>query len=166
MPQQSANTTITFIDTTISQSMEFLSTLMHQVLQLIFCLLALIAVGRYVSSHTARRHSVAQSDESVGTVPEDVKVDEEVPSSGWESEPMETERPQLEVPPKVIKQKLNIPRRKCISVGPVMLTPNSQIIRKVNVEEREERYRYDILPLNTDHVCVPEIYFYYFFIII
>lgn len=86
--------------------------------------------------------------------------------SGWESEPISDEPPPppLEVPSsnvtaKVMKRQF---RRKCISVGPVMLTPNSQIIRTLNVEEREERYRYDILPLDTndetttaENVCVP-----------
>lgn len=169
---ESGNATLNIIDTTINRSMEFVSTAINQVLQLIFCLLAVVTFARLVNILIPRR-----SEESIAIAPKtppapesatnekekaeneekiepkiDTKEDKKL-LSGWESESIvDSPQPQLEVPQKVIKQQLKIPKRKCISVGPVMLTPHSQIIRKFNVEEREERYRYDILPLNSPHV--------------
>lgn len=145
----------TFIDT----SLDLLSTMANQVMQLIFCLLAVISFARFISFLIARRPIVELEVEKVEEKPVEVveevievkKEEEEKHSSGWDSESFfdHPQKPHLEVTQKNIKQKLKIPRRKCMSVGPVMLTPHSQIIRKLNVEEREERYRYDILPINT-----------------
>lgn len=168
MPQEiNGNATQTFIDTTINRSIEFVSTTINQVLELIFCLLAVITLARLVSIFYTRRPenvenfvAVPEKSEEVIKVTEKVEAEEKIEQSepkvkskvptGWESESIvDTKQPQLEVPQKVMKQQLKIPRRKCISVGPVMLTPHSQIIRKFNVEEREERYRYDILPINS-----------------
>lgn len=47
---------------------------------------------------------------------------------------------------KIVKQPIKGSRRKAISVGPVMLTPNSHLKRSINAEDREERYHYDIIP--------------------
>lgn len=143
----------TFIDT----SLDWLSTMANQFMQLIFCLLAVISFARFISYMLARRPivevEVAVEEKPVEVIAskiEEVKKEEEK-QGGWESQSFfdNPQKPHLEVTQKNIKQKLKIPRRKCMSVGPVMLTPHSQIIRKLNVEEREERYRYDILPINT-----------------
>jgi hypothetical protein len=136
--------------------MELLATTANQVMQLIFCLLAVVIFARLVNFLLTRRPIEVENSENENEIipkeDEKIEVKEEI-KSGWESEiindNVESQKPQLEVPCKVVKQQLKIPRRKCISVGPVMLTPNSQIIRKLNVEEREERYRYDILPINS-----------------
>lgn len=148
----------TFIDT----SLDLLSTMANELMQLIFCLLAVITFARFISFLIARRPIVELEVEKVEEKPVEVveskvevievkKQEEEKPNTGWDSEFFfdHPQKPHLEVTQKNIKQKLKIPRRKCMSVGPVMLTPHSQIIRKLNVEEREERYRYDILPINT-----------------
>lgn len=148
------SSTFTLLDT----SMEILTTTVNQVIQLIFCLLGVVVFARIIIFLLTRRPIKNDTNENL-EIKQYPKIDEktiemkESLKTGWESETFESEantlKPQLEVPTKVIKQQLRIPRRKCVSVGPVMLTPNSQIIRKLNVEEREERYRYDILPLNT-----------------
>ncbi|CAG9811274.1 unnamed protein product [Chironomus riparius] len=165
MPQQlDGNATQNFIDTTINRSLEFVSTTINQVLELIFCLLAVITLARLVSIFYTRRPENVENEpekvEEVTKVTEKAEVEEKIEQpepkveskllSGWESESIiDVKQPQLEVPQKVIKQQLKIPRRKCISVGPVFVTPHSQIVRNINVEEREERYRYDILPINS-----------------
>jgi len=164
MPQEDdGNATQNFIDTTINRSLEFVSTTINQVLELIFCLLAVITLVRLFGIFYTRRpenvENVPEKSEEDVKVTEKVKIEEKIEQpelkeepkvlSGWESESIVDKQPQLEVPQKVIKQQLKIPKRKCISVGPVLLTPNSQIIRNINVEEREERYRYDILPINS-----------------
>lgn len=68
---------------------------------------------------------------------------------GWSSECMitndVTDTTTLSVR-KIVKQPIKGLRRKAISVGPVMLTPNSHLKRSINVEDREERYHYDIVP--------------------
>lgn len=152
----------------IDTALDFLSTMAHQLMQLIFCLLAVICFARFINFLIAQRPIVEAEVEKVDKKPVEVvesKVEEievkeaeaegekKAERSGWDSESFfdNPQQPQLEVTQKNIKQKLKIPRRKCISVGPVMLTPHSQIIRKLNYEEREERYRYDILPINTIH---------------
>ena len=38
-------------------------------------------------------------------------------------------------------------RRKCLSVGPIMLTPSTQLIRKIDGADGEERYHYIVPPL-------------------
>lgn len=141
-------------------SMEVLTTTANKFIQLIFCLLAVVIFARFVNFLLIRRPIDIEKIKEQNV--EHLKSDEksvELQSkkiSGWESETIdcseEIKKPQLEVPSKVIKNQLKIPKRKCISVGPVLLTPNSQIIRKLNVEEREERYRYDILPLNSSEI--------------
>jgi hypothetical protein len=63
-------------------------------------------------------------------------------------------------------------KRKCMSVGPILLNPNSQIVRSLNADDREERYTYNILPRETlitttsdssdrVDVCVPHVTFFY-----
>ncbi|KAG5669700.1 hypothetical protein PVAND_017582 [Polypedilum vanderplanki] len=159
--QQSSNVTLSFIDSTI----DIVSTSINQLFQLIFCLLAVATFARIVNFFFLEKSQFnsninEQIQGNNEKVIEDIKkeetklnVKEIIPqSSGWESESIiESVQPQLEVSQKVIKQQLKIPKRKCMSVGPILLTPNSQIIRKLNVEEREERYRYDILPLNNEN---------------
>lgn len=68
---------------------------------------------------------------------------------GWSSETITTLDPPdtatLSVR-KIVKQPIKGSRRKAISVGPVMLTPNSHLKRSINVEDREERFHYDLIP--------------------
>lgn len=88
---------------------------------------------------------------NVETEPVELKASEEEAAAppGWESETIH--EPLLSsttsnVTAKAIKRQL---RRKCISVGPVLLSSELQIIRKQNFEDREERYRYDIVPVDS-----------------
>lgn len=73
------------------------------------------------------------------------KVVVEVPFNDWSSERSVPATTALSVR-KIIKEPIKGSRRKAISVGPVMLTPNSHLIRSINVEDREERFHYDIVP--------------------
>lgn len=65
---------------------------------------------------------------------------------GWSSECMNVPDTTTLPVRKIVKQLAKGLRRKAISVGPVMLTPNSHLKRSINVEDREERYHYDIVP--------------------
>jgi hypothetical protein len=107
--------------------------------------------------------------------PENNESEEKIANepSGWESEAISFDPsiPSLEIPSsnattKAMKRQF---KRKCISVGPIMLTPTSQVIRTLNAEEREERYRYFVSDIpspdltldnpkettTADNVCVP-----------
>lgn len=94
-------------------------------------------------------------------------------ASGWESELLQEEpcsQPENQVQNKYLKAKTinKHLKRKCMSVGPIMLTPNSQLIRCLNADDREERYTYKtVLPCDTlivnassdrVDVCVPQMY--------
>lgn len=171
-----ANSTHNIIDLSINKSIDFIAATVYQLFQLIFCLVFIIFVGKIVSifvSNTAPTENEVANlklDVEATTEPEENENEEKLAEkelTGWESEPIPGDPipPTLEIPSsnvsaKVMKKQY---RRKCLSVGPIMLTPNSQIIRTLNVEEREERYRYDILPLDTPkddpesaaNVCVP-----------
>lgn len=166
------NLTLSFIDLSIHKSIDFITTTTRQLFQLIFCLVSIVVVSRLINYFVQKPPSVENKAEDLK--PEgDAEKEEEVckeeivkETSGWESEPIqESSEPVIEVPSsnltaKRIKKQL---KRKCMSVGPIMLTPNSQIVRTLDVEEREERYRYDILPVDAsthqtttaDNVCVP-----------
>lgn len=159
MQGTTANSTLSFIDLSINKSIDFIATTIHQLLQLIFCLVSIMVVGKIVSFFVSKTSPAENIEENVkADVEPEPEKDAEKPEkepSGWDSEPISDDPlpPPLEilssnVTAKVMKKQF---RRKCISVGPIMLTPNSksQIIRTLNVEEREERYRYDILPLDT-----------------
>lgn len=177
MPSETTNSTLNFIDLSVNKSIDFIAATIYQLLQLIFCLVSIMVVGKLISYFVSKTTLAENVNENLKleieteTEPgvEKEKQDNVVKEfSGWDSEPINDDPPQppLEIPSsnvtaKVMKKQF---RRKCISVGPVMLTPNSQIIRTLNVEEREERYRYDILPLDTspkedattaENVCVP-----------
>jgi hypothetical protein len=96
--------------------------------------------------------------------PPESAVDEKVErilnaNNGWESEQLKDDGVLQRKPDdspsnnksknlqtKTINKQL---KRKCMSVGPVLLTPTSQIIRSLNAEDREERYTYNILPRET-----------------
>lgn len=85
----------------------------------------------------------------------------EVPFNDWSSEIVLPAPTPLSVR-KIIKEPIKGSRRKAISVGPVMLTPNSHLKRSINVEDREERFHYDIVPpddapvapIAPENVCV------------
>lgn len=92
-------------------------------------------------------------------------------ASGWNSEQITescNQQEENQVQNKYLKAK-NMNKhlkRKCMSVGPIMLTPNSQLIRCLDADDREERYTYKtaVLPCDTlianastdrVDVCVP-----------
>lgn len=172
MQQLPANST--FIDSSINKSIDFISTAIHQLFQFIFCLMSIMVVGKLINFFLSKT-SIAEIEEEV-TV-QNVKAEQEneasiekkgVPITGWDSEPLqESSLPSHDPPSSIITSKTMKKqlRRKCMSVGPVMLTPTSQIVRTLDVEDREERYRFDILPLDApsnanesetaENVCVP-----------
>lgn len=176
MSSEATNSTLDFIDLSVNKSIDFIANSIYQLLQLIFCLMSIMVVGKlinfFVSKTTPAENEVenVKLESEAEIEPEVVKEKQENAAkelTGWDSEPINDDplpHP-LEIPPtsvtaKVMKRQF---RRKCMSVGPIMLTPNSQIVRTLNVEEREERYRYDILPLEAtsqetttaENVCVP-----------
>lgn len=171
--ETSANVTLSFIDLSINKSIDFITTTIRQLFQLIFCLVSIVVVSRIInffvvkptSTETKAKENLNQEvSEEKGA--EARKEETLKKSSGWDSESIQDpaslalEVPSSNIAARRIKKQL---KRKCMSVGPIMLTPNSQIVRTLDVEEREERYRYDILPLDTstqqsttaDNVCVP-----------
>lgn len=178
MTFESSNSTENFFDLSINKSIDFIATAFYQLLQLIFCLVIIVLVGKFVSLASKTASTDHKSEESKVETESKEEIEELVEEklSGWESEQISKDpfSPPIEIPSskaqaKVIKKQL---KRKCMSVGPIMLTPpNSQIIRTLNVEDREERYRYelhyDILPPDTskdenelaENVCVPCVLF-------
>jgi hypothetical protein len=175
MPSEATNSTLNFIDLSVNKSIDFIANLIYQLFQLIFCLMSIMVVGKLISFFVSKTTPAENEKESV-KLESEAKIEPEVVEekqknaakelTGWDSEPINDDPlPQpLEILPsgvtaKVTKRQF---RRKCMSVGPIMLTPNSQIVRTLNVEEREERYHYDILPLETtsqetttaENVCV------------
>jgi hypothetical protein len=89
----------------------------------------------------------------------DPKID-----NGWLSENLEPETPPNDPPKieKIEKVSAKIVRRKCTSVDPSLLkSTKGNFIRTLNVEDREERYRYEIVPVDVDHVCVLSRFFCY-----
>jgi hypothetical protein len=174
MASEISNSTENFIDLSINKSIDFIASLFSQLMQLIVSFLIIISVGKIVSTFASKPTPTenGNSSESSKVEPEDAgELNNLEPAeeklSGWESEPIPGDpfTPPLEIPSsnvsaKIIKKQF---KRKCLSVGPIMLTPTSQIVRTLNVEEREERYTYDILPLEVPkdkgesavNVCVP-----------
>lgn len=180
MTHATTNSSLAFIDLSINKSIDFIASTIRQLLQLIICLVFIVVVGKIISffsSKTAPAEAqihdkeILKQEINVETEPEALNEQTEcAPSnpSGWDSESIQDPSvPYLEiqssnVTAKTMRKQL---KRKCISVGPIMLTPNSelQIVRTVNAEEREERYRYDILPMESTNreettavnVCVP-----------
>ena len=170
--ETSANLTLTFIDLSINKSIDFITTTARQLFQLIFCLVFVMVVTRIINlfaqKPTGAANETINTQQEIEEVKEPLDVCKEnivKEPSGWDSESIQEPALPFEVPPsniaaKRMKKQL---KRKCMSVGPIMLTPTSQIVRSLDVEEREERYRYDILPLDTstqpsttaDNVCVP-----------
>jgi hypothetical protein len=153
-----------------AESIDFIANAFQQLFQLISCLVVIIVVGKVINLFasstpptTTEAKSADQEVETVTEPPAVVKESEVVEAIGWASEPLQDA---LEVPivtevrsPHVLSRSIKKQlKRKCISVGPVMLTQNHKIIRSFDAEEREERYRYDVLPLEpsiaTDIECV------------
>lgn len=179
MQQEPANSTLNFIDLSINKSIDFIATTFRQLFQLIFCFLLILVVGKIINFFT---YKTQHAENEINPLKEEIDVEiepeahnEQQPKvstsepSGWDSEPIrEPPKALIEVhssnvTAKTMKKQF---KRKCLSVGPIMLTPNSQIIRTLDCEEREERFRYDILPLDTststttesttaENVCVP-----------
>jgi hypothetical protein len=174
MASEISNTTEDFIDLSINKSIDFITAMFSQLMQLIVCLLIIILVGKIVSTFVSKptpadneNSNDSPKAEPENTIEQNSIEPEEQKLSGWESEPIfgvpftpPLEIPSSNVPAKIIKKQF---KRKCLSVGPIMLTPTSQIVRTLNVEEREERYTYDIRPLEVPkdegesavNVCVP-----------
>lgn len=165
MQPEQANATFSFIDTSINKSIDFLTDTIRQLFQLISCLLTVLVIGKLINYLMTKKSRIENVCEQLN---EQIKIDnnetndvDKKPelSSDWESEPIPDSllTQPLEKPKTVTAQaiKKNF-RRKCISVGPIMLTPSSQVIRTLDVEEREERYRYTVMAEKTsaEHVCV------------
>lgn len=191
--EAAANTTLNFIDLSINKSIDFITTTFRQLFQLIFCFLLILVVGKIINFFTPNHTQHAPSNETNPLKEEiDVEIEPDVHNenkkisvkepSGWDSEPIKEplitplDIPSSNVTAKTMKKQF---KRKCMSVGPVMLTPNSQIIRTLDCEEREERFRYDIFPLDTttmmttttttesataENVCVPCRFSYLYFL--
>lgn len=151
MQPEQANATFSLIDSSINKSIDFLADSIRQLFQLISCLLTVLVIGKLINYFLIKTTPVEIiSDESKQVekddemkIVDDKKSEHHLPSD-WESEtiPNSTLTQPLEKPKnltgRTIKKNL---RRKCISVGPIMLTP-SQVVRTLDVEDREERYRY------------------------
>lgn len=153
------NSTIsTLLDSTVNKSIDFVSTLTAQILQLTLCFLVIVVVCKVVNFLSAAQ--VNKDDEKVVEENEqcepkaeaEANQDPVLEKDGWDSEPLQDSNVQLcskEVrqPSTRFKGINKHLKRKCISVGPVLLSPNAQLVRSLNADEREERYRYDILQL-------------------
>lgn len=160
----------TLLDSTINKSIDILATLTTQVLQLIVCFLAIVVICKIVNFLTATQVNkndekiVEESEQCESEPKSEAKPEQVAEVCGWSSEALPDSDVQLcsheiRQPSTRFKAINKHLKRKCISVGPVMLlNPNSQIVRSLNADEREERYRYDILPLEPsdriDNECV------------
>lgn len=169
------NSTLNFLDSPVNKSIDFIASTIRQLIQLIFCLVSIMVVGKLINFFMVKAPQPEPEAEVLNAEVEgeaEPEVFEEAKEpSGWDSESIvDPPTPSLEVPSKKVSTKTMKKqfKRKCMSVGPIMLTPTSQIVRSLNVEEGEERYRYDILPLDrsattdmadaaavADNVCVP-----------
>ncbi|CRL07600.1 CLUMA_CG020565, isoform A [Clunio marinus] len=163
-----ANSTFDFIDLSINKSIDFVVQTVKQIFGLIFCLVSMLLIGRILNSLLSKpveeKKIEIKEDQQQSEIKEEIlknsaevssEVKQESPEreiSGWESQPLHEPRilcheiTSSNLTAKTIKKQL---KRKCMSVGPIMLSPNSQIVRTLNVEDREERYHYDILPVDT-----------------
>lgn len=164
MLQEQANASFSFIDTSINKSIDFIADTIRQLFQLISCAVTVLVIGKLINYFLTKTTRVENGPEKLKEVEKDnetnVAEEKSELSTDWESEPIPDssltqplEKPK-NLTAKTIRRNL---RRKCISVGPIMLTPSSQVIRTLDVEEREERYRYVVMPETTsaEHVCVP-----------
>jgi hypothetical protein len=169
--KETENSTISILlDSTLDKSIDFVATVTTQIVQLILCFLVIVVVCKvvnFLSSAQVNKEDEKVVEENVQGEPKAEAEANQAPvleKDGWDSEPLQDSNVQLcspEIRPpntrfKAINKHL---KRKCISVGPVMLSPNAQLVATLNADEREERYRYDILPLEpstkTETECVP-----------
>lgn len=169
---ENTNSTLNIIDLSINKSIDFIASAVRQLFQLIFCLLSILVLGKLVKLFMSKEPPVEVQNEpmkqEISETEQDVqgKVEKESVKelSGWDSESInDVSTPSFEIPSsnvtaKAIKKQL---KKKSMSIGPIMLTSNSQIVRTLNHEEGEERFRYDVLPLDTtlktscvDSMCV------------
>jgi hypothetical protein len=170
MSTQNSSISFNLLDLTVDKSIDMISQTFRQVFQLIFCFIFLFVVGKlssflnsqFSSSQTTSPDDQQNSDligeesdvEPKKISPPESAVDEKVErilnaNNGWESEQLKdspSNNKSKNLQSKTINKQL---KRKCMSVGPVLLTPTSQIIRSLNAEDREERYTYNILPRET-----------------
>jgi len=150
----------------IDESIDLIGVFVQRVVQLIFCLVSVIVIGRLAGRFSAERQAAvievaaaAAAEVSPPLVEVVKKKNEEVEASkvaasGWESESLDDNQSPIAPQPTPVastKKSVKLPRRKCLSVGPVMLTPNSQVIRTILAEDREERYRYDVAPPSAEN---------------
>lgn len=157
------------IDDSINRTMDIINTIIRQILQLILCLVSIIVIGKFVSILIAKKDKNPLKSEVQTEANENhdepkvvEKIDNMPKMSDWDSEIIDDESPVMIPKPHIMSQvhrnslqQIKLPRRKCMSVGPVMLTPHAQIVRTIHVEDREERYCYDIKPIDaTENVCV------------
>ena len=152
--------------TGITELANYIIETLRFVVSLIMGGIVLVLLGKLINIMLTTP-AVVTIDEVTDTksTPTDTKVQvilKETTIDGWSSESMSTtdlpDTTTLSVR-KIVKQPIKGSRRKAISVGPVMLTPNSHLKRSINVEDREERYHYDIIPpvpLDDVPIIVPE----------
>lgn len=165
----SANATINVFDSIAKP----IDAAFRQFLKLFVCFTVVMLIGKVINFLTKNETQDQQQDEMHAeeietkeeqaiVARENQKKTVEPQAAGWDSEELEVNVNKSSEIVNVSAQKIKQIRRKCISVGPVMhLTTNSQFIRTLNIEDREERYHYDILPLETsadtemvEDVCV------------
>lgn len=158
MSQAPRNLTISFVDLSINKSIDLFASITRQLCQFIFCLVFIAVIGKIINffvSRSALEENNKESNQEIDEVeselplPDDIENKSEIKTPlGWESETIQV--PYLtesssNITAKAIKKQL---KRKCMSVGPILLSSELQIIRKKNFDNREERYRYDIIPID------------------
>lgn len=168
-------TAVTIFDSYINKSVAFISSTLVQIFNLLFGIVSVFLVGKFMGFLFTKQEKAKATEPEVEVTESDVKVLEvdqsEVDNKDDRSK---TDWESLEIPNHGLNEKQSTHiqarkltksfRRKCMSVGPIILTANSQIVRTLDVEDGVERYRYDILARETDfvagetkaeHVCVP-----------
>ena len=172
---------VTFLESSINNSIDFVTSSVLQLLQMISCLVSVIVIGKIVGfllNSKRPTDEIVTSDVVVVENDEckvDSKHDETINKSdevnndddeAWKSFVITSDHPNFEPQTKILSGK-NLKkqiRRKCMSAGPVILNSSSKILRTLNVEEGEERYHYDVLDPKTltqnddstaENVCVP-----------
>ena len=142
------------IDSGITDLTNYIIESLRFVVSLIMGGLLLVLLGKLINIMLTAPAVVAVDEEieKKANFVEESKVKlniKETTIDGWSSESMTTNNvPDTTILSvrQIVKQPIKGSRRKAISVGPVMLTPNSHLKRSINVEDREERYHYDIVP--------------------
>lgn len=171
------NATITTFDFYINKSIEFVSSTVAQLFHLLLGLISVILIGKFMGFLFTKDQKAEAVEAELKVEESDVKVDgkklkndkvviqkavENI--SGWESLALSdcreiSDKQSTHIPARKLTKSF---RRKCMSVGPIILSAHSQLVRTLDEEDGEERYRYDILALEAEtgaptaeNVCVP-----------